>query len=132
MNAFCRGCKSAPRRSPATLSINLPAQLSASVRQESRGAPSISTVQVPQVPCQQPPLTDKSPTDSRSTSSRLAPLSTKAATSSPLRRNWIGVFIRASRLAGADEQPAQMDGKDFAPPPSAGDGIVDRRSAVGG
>src|ERR1700683_3185408 len=130
MKAFCRGCKSGPRRSPAAVSTDLSAQLSASVRQERRGAPSISTVQVPQVPCQQPPLTDKSPTVSRSTSSRLAPLSTKAATSSPLRRNWIGVFIGASCLAGADEQPAQMDGKDFAPPPGAGDGVVDRRGGV--
>jgi hypothetical protein len=44
----------------------------------------------------------------------------------------MGVFIGRSRLAGAEQQPAQMDGEDFSPPPGAGDGIVDRRGTIGG
>src|SRR4029077_3294216 len=132
MNAVCKGWRSAPRRSPATVSIDLPSQLSASVTQDSLGAPSTSTVQVPQVPCQQPPLTDRSPTPSRSTSSRLAPLSAKVATSSSLWRKRIEGFIGPSRGTRAEQQPAQMDGKNFASPPGAGDGVIHRRGPVGG
>src|ERR1700691_1277492 len=131
MKAVCKGCKSGPRRSPAVVSIDFPAQVSAKVTHETRGTPSINTVQVPHVPCQQPPFTDKSPTDSRRVSSRLLPLSTKAATSSPFRMNWIGVFIDPS-CSGAEEQAAQVNRQDLAPPPRAGDGIVGRRRAVGG
>src|SRR5580658_1969625 len=132
MNAFCNGWRSGPRRSPATVSTDLPAQVSASVTQDTRGTPSISTVQVPHVPCQQPPFTDRSPTDSRNTSSRLAPPSAKVATSSPLRPNWIGVFIATSCVARAEQHPAQINRKDFVAPPGAGDGVVGRRGPVGG
>ena len=118
------------RRGPARSRSRGPRQVSASVRQDSCGSPSISTVHTPQVPCPQPNFGDVSPTPRRSALSRLAPPSTKTALSPPLCLNWTAVLVILLTLVRA--AGAQVDGQDFAAVPGGRDGIVRGRDAFRG
>src|SRR5690606_3372256 len=129
-NARCSGCRTPPAASPAVVSTFAPSQVSARVRQERRSSPSTSTAQEPQVPWWHPPLGEVSPNFSRRALSKVVPLSTNSALSSPLRVSWIGIFFAiCSSLAcglvpkSAKQKPPEMHRQHLPPIPFAGDGI---------
>ena len=84
--------------------IARPGASSASTRQALTGAPSISTVQVPQLPLLQPSLVPVRPSRSRSSSSSVSRVSASTVRSSPLTVQVSSVFMRASIPASSDRQ----------------------------
>ena len=122
MKACCSGCRSGPFASPSRSRPRGPRSVSASVRQERCGSPSISTVQTPQVPWPQPYFGAVSPTpvaEARRAGSRRRRRT--PPTSAPLWRNWTGVLRH--RAGSPEQQAAQMHRQHLAPVPGAGDRV---------
>ena len=99
----CRRARPAPAGSdaarrpsdrPSMVMMSRPGASSASTRQALTGAPSISTVQVPQLPLPQPSLVPVRPRRSRSRSSSVSRVSASTVCSSPLTVQVRSVFMR--------------------------------------
>ena len=83
-SALWIGCSSPALASPSMVSTSRPATSSAKTRQALTGAPSIRTVQVPQLPLPHPSLVPVKPMRSRKSSSSVSRGSTNTECSAPL------------------------------------------------
>src|SRR4051794_18167882 len=110
---------------PSSVFTLEPLIVSTGTRQDITGSPSSRHVQVPQVPTPQPRLAAVRPSVSRRAPSSVVPGLATNSSSAPLTSS-------SMTLDGMGQSSADVDGKDAAAIPGAGEGVVERVGGLDG